>query len=114
MTAHQLVPLLALALNILLLGSALIGDRGHGRNKIFAAIVVALSVWNFGVFGLRTSETEATAVMWERVVHVGVIPIAALFYHYVLAFLEARPRRPLLLVGYALAAAFLLASPSVL
>jgi signal transduction histidine kinase len=112
MTVHQLVPLFALALNILLLGSALVGPRREQRNVVFGVMALALAVWNFGVFGLRVSADPATALIWERVVHVGVIPMPILFHHYVLAFLDRPRRRPSLYLGYALAAFFLILSPT--
>jgi signal transduction histidine kinase len=112
MLAHKLLPLLALGLNLLLLGSALAPERKSQRNLLFAYLATALAVWNFGVFGLRSASSQATALQWERLLHVGVIPIPALFYHYVLAFLDLPRRRPLLVVGYALCGFFLAAGPT--
>jgi two-component system NtrC family sensor kinase len=110
MTVHQLVPLFALALNILLLGSALVGPRREQRNVVFGVLAFALAVWNFGVFGLRASADPDVAMLWERVVHVGVIPMPILFYHYVLAFLDQPRRRRSLFLGYGLAALFVAVS----
>jgi signal transduction histidine kinase len=112
MVVHKLVPLFALALNLLLLGSALAGDRRHRRHYTFAGVALALAVWNIGVFGLRSAEDADTARLWEYVVHVGVIPLPAIFYHYVLAFLEVRRQRVSLVVAYGLAAALLVVSPT--
>ena len=92
--------------------SALAGDRRHRRHYTFAGVVLALAVWNIGVFGLRGAPDAETAVVWEYVVHLGVIPLPALFYHYVLAFLEVRPHPRLLGIGYAIATALLVASPT--
>jgi hypothetical protein len=112
MTLHQMAPLFALALNILLLGSALMGDRKNQRAYVFALVVAAMSVWNFGVFGLRGTTDPAAALVWERVVHVGVVGIPILFYHYVLALLDLSRRSPALMAGYGLAALFLIAIPT--
>jgi signal transduction histidine kinase len=109
---HKLLPLFALALNLLLLGSALAGDRRHRRHYTFAGVALALALWNIGVFGLRSAADGETALLWEYVVHLGVIPLPAIFYHYVLAFLELRRRRVSLVVAYSVAAAFLLVSPT--
>ena len=110
MIVHKLVPLFALALNLLLLGSALAGDRRHQRHYTFAGVALALAVWNIGVFGLRSADDAETALLWEYVVHLGVIPLPAIFYHYVLAFLEVRRRRWSLLIAYGIATALVLAS----
>lgn len=107
MSLHKLLPLLALLLNVLLIGSALTGDRKSPRHYVFALLAGALAVWNLGVFGLRGSGDPTTALTWERFLHYGVIPIPVLFYHYVLAFLDQRRRNYLLIGGYALCGAFL-------
>jgi hypothetical protein len=112
MTLHQLVPLFALALNILLLGSALMGDRKNQRAYVFALVTAALAVWNLGVFGLRTTTDPATALVYQRALHVGVVFIPIRFYHYVLAVLDLSRRGRTLIVGYALAVGFLLCVPS--
>src|SRR5207244_3652630 len=65
-----------------------------------------------GVFGLRASADPDVALFWERVLHVGVIPIPVLFYHYVVAFLDLPRRRPELIGGYVLCGVFLAAGPT--
>src|SRR2546425_750123 len=112
MIVHKLLPLVALGLNLLLLGSALAPDRRSLRNVRFAYLATALAVWNLGVFGLRASADPDVALFWERVLHVGVIPIPVLFYHYVIAFLALPRRRPELIGGYVLCGVFLAAGPT--
>ena len=112
MLIHKLLPVVALGLNLLLLGSALASDRRHPRNVVFAYFASALAVWNLGVVGLRWTDSVPAAVAWEHFLHLGVVPIPVLFYHFVLAFLD-RPRRgPALVVGYVLCGAFLVTSPT--
>jgi hypothetical protein len=106
-SVHKLLPLLALLLNVLLIGSALTGDRKSPRHYVFALLAGALAVWNLGVFGLRGSGDPATALTWERFLHYGVILIPVLFYHYVLAFLDQPRRNYLLIGGYAICGGFL-------
>jgi signal transduction histidine kinase len=112
MLIHKLLPLVALGLNLLLLGSALAPERKNQRNYLFAYLASGLAVWNLGVFGLRWTSSPDTAVAWEYFLHVGVIPIPVLFYHYVLAFLDVPRGRRALIAGYALCSAFLVASPT--
>ncbi|PYM04584.1 MAG: hypothetical protein DMD82_14010, partial [Candidatus Rokuibacteriota bacterium] len=109
---HQLIPLLALGLNLVLLSSALAADRNSPRNRFFAALASALALWNLGVFGLRSTTGPSAALAWERLLHFGVIPIPVLFYHYVLVFLDAGRRRRSLIVGYVLCGFFLAVSPT--
>jgi signal transduction histidine kinase len=112
MIVHKILPIVALGLNLVLLGSALAQDRRSPRNLLFAYLVTALAVWNLGVFGLRTTVDPDAALAWERFLHVGVIPIPVLFYHYVLAFLDRPRRRPALIGGYVLCGVFLLVVPT--
>ncbi|MFQ5899155.1 MAG: PAS domain S-box protein [Candidatus Methylomirabilia bacterium] len=112
MVLHKLVPLFALGLNLLLLGSTLVLDRKSQRDWVFAYLVMALAVWNLGVFGLRWTDDPATALAWERFLHLGVIAIPALFYHYVLAFLDLPRQRPSLLLSYLLCGFFAAVSPT--
>jgi signal transduction histidine kinase len=103
---HQLFPLFALGLNLGLLGTAIAADPRNPRNQAFAWLAAALSVWDIGAFGLRWTTDAATALQWERLLHVGVVFIPVLYCHYVLAFLD-RPTRPSwLIVGYLLSTGF--------
>ncbi|MGH7333968.1 MAG: ATP-binding protein [Candidatus Rokuibacteriota bacterium] len=112
MIAHQLVPLFALGLNVLLIVSALASDRRRALNRSFAYFAGAQAVWNLGSFGLRGSGEPHQALMWEVILHVGVIPIPILFYRYVVVFLNLPTRRRSLLIGYTLCAFFLVVSPT--
>ena len=112
MIFHKLAPLLALGLNLLLLGTALAPDRKSHREKLFACLAGALAWWNLGVFGLRVSDDPATALIWEQLLHIGVIPLPVLFYHYVLVFLGVPTRSRALRGGYVLCGGFLAVSLS--
>ena len=107
MTPHNFIPLLALVLNVSLAGITLFRNPGSRLNRLFTYFVGGMAVWNFGVFMLRRSPDEATAVFWEIVIHTGVIALPAFYYHFVLIFLEGTTRhRTSLLVVYALALLF--------
>jgi signal transduction histidine kinase len=106
-TLHNFLPLLALILNVSLAGITLFRNPGSRLNRLFTYFVGGMAVWNFGVFMLRRSPDEATAVFWEIVIHTGVIALPAFYYHFVLIFLESTTRhRTSLLVVYTLAIVF--------
>jgi signal transduction histidine kinase len=106
-TPHNFLPLLALVLNVSLAGITLFRNPGSRLNRLFTYFVGGMAVWNFGVFMLRRSPDEATAVFWEIVIHTGVIALPAFYYHFVLIFLESTTRhRTSLIVVYALALLF--------
>jgi len=107
LTLHNLLPLFALLLNVSLAGITLVRNPESRLNRLFAYFVGGMAVWNFGVFMLRRSPDEATAIFWEIVIHSGVVVLPAFFYHFVLIFLESTTRhRTSLAVAYALAIVF--------
>ncbi len=113
MIFHQLVPLVAFALNLTLAVMVLYRDHRSSLNLRFASVAAALGVWNLGVFFLRSTEDVATAVVVEKLLHPGVILVPAFYYHFVVVFLEiAHRRRRLLAATYALAVGFLALSPT--
>jgi signal transduction histidine kinase len=112
-TLHQFVPLVAFVLNLTLVAVVLYRDPRSPLNRVFATFATSLAVWNFGVFVLRSTADADRAFLVEKVLHVGVILVPALYCHFVLLFLNLVPRRRLVLVGnYALAFGFLALSPT--
>jgi len=110
---HQLLPLVAFALNLTLAVMVLYRDHRSTLNRVFASVAAALGVWNLGVFFLRSTEDVATAVLVEKLLHFGVILVPAFYYHFVVVFLEITPRRRGLLISmYALAVGLLALSPT--
>ncbi len=108
MTLHKLLPLVAFLLNVSLAGIALFRNPGSRLNRIFTYFVVGLAIWNFGVFMLRRSPDEPTAYFWEVLIHVGVIPLPALYYHFILIFLDATVlHRRSLILAYTLSVLFM-------
>lgn len=109
MTLHQLLPLIALILNLCLVAISLLRNPESRLNRIFAYFVSALALWNFGVFMLRGAPDPASAYRWEVVIHVGIIALPAFYYHFVLIFLDSTVRRRRwLIAAYGLSAVFLL------
>ncbi|MBI4627295.1 MAG: GAF domain-containing protein, partial [Candidatus Rokubacteria bacterium] len=107
MSLHSLLPLLAFLLNVSLAGITVLRNPGSRLNRLFTYFVSGMAVWNFGVFMLRRSPDEPTAVLWEVVIHAGVVVLPAFYYHFVLIFLESTTRhRPALTLAYLLAIFF--------
>ncbi|MBI2159277.1 MAG: GAF domain-containing protein [Candidatus Rokubacteria bacterium] len=107
MTLHNLFPLVALALNVLLAGITLVRNPGSRLNRVFAYFVSGMAAWNLGVFMLRRSPDAPTATFWEFVIHAAVVFLPALYYHFVLIFLESTTQhRPSLVVAYLFAIFF--------
>jgi len=114
-TIHNLLPLVALALNLTLIALVLYRDFQSRINRTFAYFLSGLAMWNFGVFMLRAAPTPATALFWERAVFVGLIPVIPLYYHFVLLFLNrTQAWRRMLLIAYLFAAVFMAVNPTML
>jgi two-component system NtrC family sensor kinase len=106
-TVHQILPLAAFVLNLCLIGICLVRNPGSRVNRVFAYFVAAMALWNFGVFMLRGAREAAAASFWETIIHVGVCLAPAVYYHFVLIFLDETHRhRQRLAVGYAVALFF--------
>jgi signal transduction histidine kinase len=107
LTLHKLFPLIAFLLNLSLAGITLLRNRNSRLNRVFAYFLAGLGLWNFGVFMLRQAPDPGAAYLWEVVIHLGVIPVPAFYYHFVLIFLESTTRhRRSLGLAYALALFF--------
>ena len=107
MSLHNLLPLVAFILNVSLAALVLLRNPRSRLNRVFAYFVSAMAVWNLGVFMLRRTPSPEVAQSWEVVIHAGVILIPALYYHFVLIFLDSTvSHRPSLTLAYALAGAF--------
>jgi len=107
LSLHSLLPLVAFLLNVSLAGITVLRNPGSRLNRLFTYFVSGMAVWNFGVFMLRRSPDEPTAVLWEVVIHAGVVVLPAFYYHFVLIFLESTTRhRPALTLAYLLAIFF--------
>ena len=66
---------------------ALVGPvlRAKGRGPVhylFAATLISMGAWGVAIFGMRTSDTEATAIVFERLALVAVSAASVFFYHF--------------------------------
>jgi signal transduction histidine kinase len=107
LTLHNLLPLIALLLNVLLGAITLVRNPDSRLNRLFAYFVTGMAVWNFGVFMLRRAPDEPSATFWEIIIHAAIVVIPAFYYHFVLIFLESTTQhRPSLMSVYLLAILF--------
>ena len=103
---------MALVLNLLLAGVALVADHRDRRNRAFAAFAVAMGTWTLGVIGLRLAPTPAAAMRSEWLIHAAIALVPAFFLQYVRAFLGRRPYGRVLPAAYTLAGLFILLTPT--
>jgi signal transduction histidine kinase len=107
MSLHQLLPLGAFVLNVILVTLALVRNGGSRLNRVFAYCVGSMAVWNFGAFMLRRAPDAEAAWHAEVLIHAAVVLIPAFYYHFVLIFLDStREHRRSLALAYGLAGVF--------
>jgi signal transduction histidine kinase len=107
MTLHQLLPLGACLLNVILVTLALVRNGGSRVNRVFAYCVGSMAIWNLGAFLLRRAPDEPAAWTAEVIIHAAVALVPAFYYHFVLVFLDAtRAHRRSLALAYAIAGVF--------
>ncbi len=107
MTLHQLIPLGAFILNVILVTLALVRNGGSRLNRVFAYCVGSMAIWNFGSFLLRRAPDEHAAWTAEVIIHAAVALVPAFYYHFVLIFLEStRQHRRSLALAYGMAGLF--------
>jgi signal transduction histidine kinase len=107
MTLHQLLPLGAFVLNVILVTLALVRNGGSRLNRVFAYCVGSMAIWNFGAFLLRRAPDERAAWTAEVIIHAAVVLVPAFYYHFVLIFLDStRAHRRSLALAYGMAGVF--------
>ena len=106
-------PLLAGLANLCLAGFVVLRNPRGKANQLFGLVCLALAIWNTGFFMMyyvpNTGEGYRQALMWNNCLHLGLLFLAPLSYHFMLAVSGVR-RRWLYSVahgGYMISAAFM-------
>lgn len=100
-------PLIAAIANLILAFFVLYQAPGNLLNRIFFVFGLSVTVWTFGAFMMFQVETPGQALLWSRILHVGVIFLPVSFFHLAMLVSGSRMARwaPCL---YWLAGAFLI------
>jgi len=107
--------LLVIALLNLFLGIFVLSrDSSKVANRTFCYWVICASIWNLMDFGLCFAKEPHFALVWARVLLIGVIFIPSTFFHFVVSFLnESKTRiKRLIPIGYIISFIFGLLSLS--
>jgi signal transduction histidine kinase len=111
-TPHSIPPLLAGAF-ILGCGFWVFLKRTQAVTHVtFSLICLAMSIWLFGFFMAYSSDSRAEASLWGKCVHVGVVYLPALFYHFSASLLRNRFGHRLIASNYFISTIFLLLIPT--
>jgi signal transduction histidine kinase len=80
MNYFSTAPLIAAAGNLLLAIFVLLQAPGHKLNRVFFIFGLSVSVWTFGAFMMFQVTSHAEALLWTRLLHIGVIILPIAFF----------------------------------
>lgn len=111
MRVAALIPLVGCICNVLLAIFVLLRAPRAVRNRVFFLLGLFISVWNLGQFFNFTTTSSESALLWVRIVWLGVIFIPMLLFH--LSMLTAGIRLGKLIpAGYTLLALLAVTLPT--
>ena len=93
---------------VLALGFAvfvIISNRRSKANKIYFLLGIAITIWSFGYWRWQSSNDEASALFWIRILSIGSTVLPVLFFHWVVLLLglEKKQKKVLILIYFAVA-----------
>jgi signal transduction histidine kinase len=85
-------------------------NKENPVNKTFGVFLLCVTIWNIGVFGIRSAPNEDYAELWGRIFRPGLLFIPASSLHFVIRFLDLNIKRKvikwLLFISYGNSIAF--------
>lgn len=90
MILYLLLPLLAFVINLVLIPLVLRDNRKSPPHQVFSLFLLAMSLWGFTIFKMRSSSTLAEAAQWETSVLVTWTAIALYYFHFNLLFTRVK------------------------
>lgn len=67
-------------------------DRKSRNNQLWSLFAVSVAIWGFGSYIISITDDSASALMWWKLTHVGVILIPFSFLVFAYSFLEIKNR----------------------
>lgn len=88
MNLAQLIPLVGCVWNLLLALFVLARGIQARPNRVYFCLGLAIAVWNFGQYQLFVAQSSEDALLWAKVLWLGVIFIPVLLFHLALLIAE--------------------------
>ncbi len=111
MRVAALIPLVGCICNVLLACFVLFRAPRAPQNRVFFFLGMFIAVWNLGQFYAFTSESSESALLWVRIIWLGVLPIPMLLFHLSMLATGTKLGR-LLPIGYGLLALLAVTLPT--
>ncbi len=97
---YLLSPLVALAIELILVVVVWRWTRPGAAKNLFLAVVVSLCLWSLLVFMMRSSSDVDSALPWQKSVTVISGAAFVLYYHFTLVYTKAKGQRFLVIGAY--------------
>ncbi|MFW9880113.1 MAG: histidine kinase N-terminal 7TM domain-containing protein, partial [Candidatus Thorarchaeota archaeon] len=95
------IPNILCALFCLIIGSFVyFKNRKSQVNLLFFLMMLCGFVWQLGQAFVLLSNNETTAFIWSKIIYIGVIYIAVIHYHLIVAFLGLKNQRKIAILFY--------------
>ncbi|MBF8267684.1 MAG: Signal transduction histidine-protein kinase BarA [Dehalococcoidia bacterium] len=88
--AYIVLPLLVFLVNTFLAALVVKSDWSSFQNRVFTAFLIAMGLWGFAIFGMRSSPDLSLAFQWEKAALVAIAFTSVLFCHFSLCFTNSR------------------------
>ena len=109
---YELLPLISFIFLIFLISLVVRSDWKSFTNRIFSFFLLAMGLWGFLIFGMRSSGDLDAALRWERLVMLAILFVGVFFYHFSRLITRSQDSRRLLILSYLLAALFVALAPT--
>ena len=110
--AYLLPPLITVVASLALIGLVWRGTRMSFNSCLFCGFLLSLGLWGLLLFGMRSSPDVHRAVVWDRALPAAFYLTFVLYYHFTLAYTNARGQRRILLASYLFLAVILALTPT--
>ncbi|MBI4312826.1 MAG: GAF domain-containing protein [Chloroflexi bacterium] len=111
MNVYLALPLLAFALNGLLVYPVLRSSPRNPVNRVFSLFLISMSLWGLTVYLMRSSPDLEHALSWERTILPAFIGATLFFLHFSFLYSRIRPKRWVLPTAYLAAVAIIALVP---
>jgi len=97
---YIILPLIGFGLSILLLSLVIRQRPRTFSHRLFIFFLIGMGIWTLATFGMRSSDTLESALIWEKVISAALPVVSVSFLHFVGALTGVRNRRLVLIAAY--------------
>jgi signal transduction histidine kinase len=98
--SYLLPPLFSLIVSLILFGVVLRLTMQSLSKWLFCLLLLAVGLWSFLTFLMRSSPDVHQAVVWDRALPVAGYIIILLYYHFTLTYTNTKGQRSILIASY--------------